>query len=497
MLQRELEVASTIQDLYSGRPVIYTMFLGYDEVAHHSGIERPETLRELAKIDRAFARLARAAEDAPRPYRIVVLADHGQSQGATFKQRYGLSLADLVTAKCGADEVLVPGGVDEGWGYLSAAATEGASSSGVTGSVTRLVTRGSTAKDGTVELGAARDESGRKQRHREKKGAEGPPEVTVMASGCLGLISFPQIEGRATLEQLDDRYPDQSVTNPSMVGVAPVGGAFHGSTTSSPSLKRFCSSRMLNNWVFVWNHSSPESGFGASMSVATVYGTTSRSAPCSAQPGIGLLSSFPDHALERLAISRPVEMTKHVVERPVLEQNDDDVVQRACGGARIRHGALLRSVDASHAPSTGPAWRVPAESCKRRRDALACTDSCPDRRPRSRSDTVALMAEVVETSDLTASSQDGWAVDYRIRRDDGEELHAEVRCWQKAHAAADRAANAEALAAIADRGHAAALEYSELVESPATRGAVVISIWFDPVDDGALRRRVSYERGLE
>ena len=28
-----------------------------------------------------------------------------------------------------------------------------------------------------------------------------------MASGCLGLISFPRIEGRATLEQLDDRYP--------------------------------------------------------------------------------------------------------------------------------------------------------------------------------------------------------------------------------------------------------------------------------------------------
>ena len=107
------------------------------------------------------------------------------------------------------------------------------------------------------------------------------------------------------------------------------------------------------------------------------------------------------------------------------------------------------------------------------------------------------MAEVVETSDLTAPSQDGWAVDYRIRRDDGEELHAEVRCWQKAHAAADRAANAEALAAIADRGNAAALEYAEQVESPATHGTVVISIWFDPVDDGTLRRRVSYERAPE
>jgi hypothetical protein len=104
------------------------------------------------------------------------------------------------------------------------------------------------------------------------------------------------------------------------------------------------------------------------------------------------------------------------------------------------------------------------------------------------------MAEVVETHDLTAPSQDGWAIDYRIRREDGEVLDAEVRCWQKAHAAAERAANTGALAAIADRGSAAALEYAELVESPATHGAVLISIWFDPADKGNLRRRVSYER---
>ena len=103
------------------------------------------------------------------------------------------------------------------------------------------------------------------------------------------------------------------------------------------------------------------------------------------------------------------------------------------------------------------------------------------------------MAEVVETHDLTAPSQDGWAVDYRIRRDDGEELHAAVRCWENAQAAAERAANTDALAAISDRGVSAALEYAELVESPATRGTALISIWFDPADDGNLRRRVSYE----
>jgi hypothetical protein len=104
------------------------------------------------------------------------------------------------------------------------------------------------------------------------------------------------------------------------------------------------------------------------------------------------------------------------------------------------------------------------------------------------------MAEVVETRDITAPSQDGWAVDYLVRREDGEELHAAVRCWEKAHTAAERAANTEALAAIADRGNTAALEYAELVQSPATRGAVLISIWFDPADEGNLRCRVSYER---
>ena len=129
--------------------------------------------------------------------------------------------------------------------------------------------------------------------------------------------------------------------------------------------------------------------------------------------------------------------------------------------------------------------------------ASAAHDSDRGNRAHPGSATVRSVAEVVETLDLTAPSQQGWALDYRIRRGDGEEVHAEVRCWEKARAAAERAPNAEALAAMADRGIAAALEYAELVESPATRGSVLISIWFDPAEDGKLRRRVSYESALE
>jgi hypothetical protein len=104
------------------------------------------------------------------------------------------------------------------------------------------------------------------------------------------------------------------------------------------------------------------------------------------------------------------------------------------------------------------------------------------------------MADLVQTRDLTDTSQHGWAVDYLIRRADGAELHAEVRCWDRAHEAAEHAANEASLTAIADRGLVAALESAERADSPAARGAVLISIWFDPADHGRMRERISYER---
>ena len=42
---------------------------------------------------------------APRPYHLVVLSDHGQTQGATFRQRNGETLAELVARLCGGADV--------------------------------------------------------------------------------------------------------------------------------------------------------------------------------------------------------------------------------------------------------------------------------------------------------------------------------------------------------------------------------------------------------
>src|SRR5262249_23783188 len=93
---RDLIVYGVLTDMMKGRPAIYATFSSYDEVAHHSGLERADTLEALRKLDEQFGRIDRARRYAARPYEIVVLSDHGQTQGATFKQRNGHGLDDLV-----------------------------------------------------------------------------------------------------------------------------------------------------------------------------------------------------------------------------------------------------------------------------------------------------------------------------------------------------------------------------------------------------------------
>ena len=93
---RDLIVYGVLTDMMKGRPAIYATFSSYDEVAHHSGLERADTLEALRKLDEQFGRIDRARRYAPRPYQIVILSDHGQTQGATFKQRNGYTLEDLV-----------------------------------------------------------------------------------------------------------------------------------------------------------------------------------------------------------------------------------------------------------------------------------------------------------------------------------------------------------------------------------------------------------------
>jgi uncharacterized membrane protein YvlD (DUF360 family) len=200
VIQLDLQVASVIDDVFNSRPVIYTTFLAYDEVAHHSGIERDDTLAVLAKVDRQLGRVRAAADLASRDYRLVVLSDHGQSQGATFLQRYGTSLEDVVSAACESPDTHSDASrEDDAVSYLSAGLTELSRDDTTTA---RAVRRATGAEAGeVVELGDSDEE------RSEPDDGDGLPEVSVMASGCLGLVSLPREPGRVTLERLTELYP--------------------------------------------------------------------------------------------------------------------------------------------------------------------------------------------------------------------------------------------------------------------------------------------------
>lgn len=199
-IQLDLQVAAVVGDVLSGRPVVYTTFLAYDEVAHHSGIERSDTLAVLAKVDHEIGRISQALGDAPRPYRVIVLSDHGQSQGATFRQRYGLTLEQLVSDNCEASAISSEvGGSDEASAYLGAGLTELGRDDTAAGRTVRTVTSGRRT-NGTVVIPAGSVSSSDGE-------DDDPPELSVMASGCLGLVSFPREPGRVSRERIEELHP--------------------------------------------------------------------------------------------------------------------------------------------------------------------------------------------------------------------------------------------------------------------------------------------------
>ena len=202
---RSLSTALVMEEMYRGTPVIYVDYTDYDEIAHHSGPERGETLEALDGVDGAIRSLAKAATEAPRPYEFVVLADHGQSLGATFLQRYGKTLQDVIRELMGGAVTMTSatGRVEE-WGSLNAALTEASRTAGATGALTRAAFRSQTA-EGAINVVPRTERS--ETAGEAKATVEEPPELVVCASGNLGLIYFPRLPGRVTLETIEATWP--------------------------------------------------------------------------------------------------------------------------------------------------------------------------------------------------------------------------------------------------------------------------------------------------
>nr|WP_202797668.1 phage holin family protein [Candidatus Protofrankia datiscae] len=197
VLLRDLNVTFIAEQMARGVPVVFCDFVDYDEVAHHAGPNRRESLQTLEGIDRVLAMLERIASAVERTYEIVVLSDHGQSQGATFRQRYGRSLEDTVRG------LLTPGaaaaaatGTAEGWGPVNTLLTEVTGGGDGTGPG-RLMLRRRT-DDGQITFGPSRLEVTLDPQR---------PDLVVVASGNLAMVYLPQVAGRADLEQMEFLHP--------------------------------------------------------------------------------------------------------------------------------------------------------------------------------------------------------------------------------------------------------------------------------------------------
>ena len=212
VVSRDVCVNGVLNDICEGRSAIYVDLLGYDEVSHHSGPERADTIAVLRDLDHQIGRIERAIRWAPRPYHLVVLSDHGQTGGATFKQRYGLSLEELVR-QLARDKYRVQGDVDvhEDWGHLNVMLTEAVqhSSGAVAKPLGQVLKRRS--REGQVALGPEGTGKAQASQAASGPGVEEVQEpgstIVVLASGNLGLVYGTQVPERATLELIEEYYP--------------------------------------------------------------------------------------------------------------------------------------------------------------------------------------------------------------------------------------------------------------------------------------------------
>jgi uncharacterized membrane protein YvlD (DUF360 family) len=196
---RDVGAYFTVLDLVRGVPSIYTLWAGYDEVAHHSGPWTQDamiTLKQFDKILTVYLEVIKTKT--PRPYDIFVLSDHGQSFGATFKQRYGMSIEDFVTQLLpkGTDTVATGGG-DDGSTPVAAMMYElqnmqdsgvgGRFTNAVAGSAQRLI-------KGNIELQSESEEVK-------------PAKMTLCYGGNMAHVYFDLYQRKITLNELNAAYP--------------------------------------------------------------------------------------------------------------------------------------------------------------------------------------------------------------------------------------------------------------------------------------------------
>lgn len=180
VFMREINTSTLIGDMMVGDvDIAYSTYLGYDEIAHHSGVRDEDSWFALKGMDKQIKRLVNATKYTPRDYQFVIQSDHGQTNGATFKQRYGESFEDFIKSLLPQDMTM----------FAKMSSNEdhyGDTFIPFSDKIDKIKNR--TKEDEEEELSDS--------------------EVIVLASGNLAMIYLTQWSHRLTYEELDQWFPE-------------------------------------------------------------------------------------------------------------------------------------------------------------------------------------------------------------------------------------------------------------------------------------------------
>ncbi|TWP35573.1 phage holin family protein [Leekyejoonella antrihumi] len=184
----DLTMSIVAEHMARGKPAIYVDLVDYDEVAHHAGPSRPESIRTLEGLDRAIEFFTDLAAEVRRDYEIVIVSDHGQSQGTTFRQLTGGRTLAQVVHELSAQEHAERDDLDqsdEAWAPANVLLAGAAQSGKLVGAAARSA-----------------------QRRRSKQPIS-PIEdrLVVAAAGSLAHVYLADEPGRLSRERIERRYP--------------------------------------------------------------------------------------------------------------------------------------------------------------------------------------------------------------------------------------------------------------------------------------------------
>ena len=200
VFMREINTSTLIGDMMVGDiDVAYSTYLGYDEIAHHSGVRDSDAWIALRQMDREIKHLIDANKYSPRDYLFVIQSDHGQTNGATFSQRYGESFEDFVKSLLPEDMAV----------FAKMASND----------------------DHFVADYSPFARKNKKIAEEEKEAEElSDSEVIVLASGNLAMIYLTQWSQRLTYEEINSYFPEliPGIINNEYVGFILVKSREHG-----------------------------------------------------------------------------------------------------------------------------------------------------------------------------------------------------------------------------------------------------------------------------